>query len=163
MNTAIEKLHFASDYMEGAHPQVLDAIVRTNSLSTVGYGEDNFCKRAEQEILAACNCSDGEVHFLIGGTQANAVVIDALLRPYQGVIAAASGHVSVHEAGAIEYGGHKVLVAKDHEGKIMRESSVRTASVKLRKTGRMTQTGNIWSCRVWSIFPSQQNTVPCTL
>lgn len=122
MNMAIEKLHFASDYMEGAHPQVLDTIVRTNSLSTVGYGEDNFCKRAEQEILAACNCSDGEVHFLIGGTQANAVVIDALLRPYQGVIAAASGHVSVHEAGAIEYGGHKVLVAKDHEGKLSADS-----------------------------------------
>lgn len=118
MNRKIEKLHFASDYMEGAHPQVLNAIVQTNMLSTAGYGEDEFCRSAAQKILEACKCPDGEVHFLIGGTQTNAVVIDALLRPYQGVIAAASGHVAVHEAGAIEYGGHKVLVAKDHEGKL---------------------------------------------
>lgn len=122
MTKVNEKLHFASDYMKGAHPQVLDAIVRTNYLSTAGYGEDEFCRKAEQEILEACSCPDGEVHFLIGGTQANAVMIDALLRPYQGVIAAASGHVSVHEAGAIEFGGHKVLIAKDHEGKLSADS-----------------------------------------
>ncbi|MEE1227449.1 MAG: beta-eliminating lyase-related protein [Lachnospiraceae bacterium] len=122
MDKELEKLHFASDYMEGAHPQVLDALVRTNAISTVGYGEDEFCKKAEQEILKACQCPEGEVHFLIGGTQANAVVIDSLLRPYQGVISAESGHVSVHEAGAIEYGGHKVLVAKDHEGKLSADS-----------------------------------------
>jgi threonine aldolase len=118
MQTTIEKLHFASDYMEGAHPQVLDALVRTNALSTAGYGQDPFCQKAEQEILQACDCPQGEVHFLIGGTQANAVVIDSLLRPYQGVIAAPSGHVAVHEAGAIEYGGHKVLTAQAQAGKL---------------------------------------------
>ena len=117
-----EKLHFASDYMEGAHPQVLDALVRTNALSTPGYGEDEFCRKAGEEILSACECPEGEVHFLVGGTQTNAVMIDALLRPYQGVIAAASGHISIHEAGAIEYGGHKVLVAKDRQGKLSAES-----------------------------------------
>ena len=120
--TTEEKLHFASDYMEGAHPQILDALVRTNFLSTAGYGEDMFCQKAAQEILAACDCPGGEVHFLVGGTQANAVVIDSLLRPYQGVIAASSGHVSVHEAGAIEYGGHKVLTVQSSDGKLSAES-----------------------------------------
>ena len=104
--------------MEGAHPQVLEALVQTNMLSTCGYGQDEFCQKASQEILDACQCPDGEVYFLTGGTQTNAVIIDSLLRPYQGVISAASGHVSVHEAGAIEYGGHKVLVAADTEGKL---------------------------------------------
>jgi threonine aldolase len=122
MNTEIEKLHFASDYMEGAHPDVLDALLCTNLLSTAGYGEDEFCRRAAREILDACACPDGEVRFLVGGTQTNAVVIDALLRSYQGVIAAGSGHVTVHEAGAIEAGGHKVLVAGSREGKLSAET-----------------------------------------
>lgn len=116
--TMTNKLSFASDYMEGAHPDVLEAIIQTNQLSTVGYGKDEFCRKAEKEILAACNCPDGAVHFLMGGTQTNAVVINALLRSYQGVIAAESGHIFVHEAGAIELGGHKILTAKSHDGKL---------------------------------------------
>lgn len=116
------KLHFASDYMEGAHPEVLEELVRTNLMSTAGYGEDEFCEKAKKEILKACGCPEGEVHFLVGGTQANRVVIDALLKPYQGVIAAESGHVSVHEAGAIECGGHKVLAAKCRDGKLDADS-----------------------------------------
>jgi threonine aldolase len=117
-----EKLHFASDYMAGAHPKVLEALVRTNALSTPGYGEDLFCRSAEKQILEACGCPEGEVHFLMGGTQTNAVVIDALLLSYQGVIAAETGHVSVHEAGAIEYGGHKVLCVPQEAGKLSAES-----------------------------------------
>ena len=113
-----EKLHFASDYMEGAHPKVLEALVRTNALSTPGYGDDEFCRAAERLILAECACPDGEVRFLTGGTQTNAVVIDALLRSYQGVVAAESGHVAVHEAGAIEFGGHKVLPVPQKAGKL---------------------------------------------
>jgi len=116
MNT--EKLHFASDYMEGAHPAVLDALIKTNFESTPGYGGDKYCESAKKKILDACGCPDGEVHLLVGGTQTNAVVIDSLLRPYQGVIAADSGHVAVHEAGAIEFGGHKVLTIKGTDGKI---------------------------------------------
>ncbi|MDO5147280.1 MAG: beta-eliminating lyase-related protein [Eubacteriales bacterium] len=114
----MEKLHFASDYMEGAHPQVLDALVKTNNRSTPGYGDDEFCKAAKKEILRTCGCPDGEVYFLVGGTQVNAVLIDAILRPYQGVIAADTAHIAVHEAGAIEYGGHKVLVCEGEEGKL---------------------------------------------
>lgn len=122
MKANLEKLHFASDYMEGAHPKILDALIKTNSLSTVGYGKDEFCQKAEQAILNACQCPDGEVHFLLGGTQANTVVIDALLKSYQGVLTAASGHIAVHEAGAIEYGGHKVLIADSHNGKLTANS-----------------------------------------
>jgi Threonine aldolase len=117
-----EKLHFASDYMEGAHPKVLDALVRTNALSTPGYGGDAFCRSAERLILDECGCPDGEVHFLVGGTQTNAVVIDALLQSYQGVLAAETGHVFVHEAGAIELGGHKVLTVPQNAGKLSAES-----------------------------------------
>jgi len=113
-----EKLHFASDYMKGAHPAILEALVKTNNLATVGYGTDAFCDEAKLKILEVCECPHGEVHFLVGGTQTNATVIDAVLKPYQGIIAAASGHISTHEAGAIEYGGHKVLALPHVNGKI---------------------------------------------
>jgi len=122
MESFNEKLHFASDYMEGAHPKVLEALVRTNALSTPGYGEDAFCRGAERQILDECGCPGGQVQFLAGGTQTNAVVIDALLRSYQGVVAADTGHVFVHEAGAIEYGGHKVLAIPQENGKLRAES-----------------------------------------
>ena len=115
---AAEKLRFASDYMEGAHEKILDRLIETNYLKTPGYGSDEFTQEAKQKILAACGLADGEVHLLVGGTQTNATVIDALLRSYQGVIAAASGHISVHEAGAIEFGGHKVFALPERDGKI---------------------------------------------
>ena len=104
-----EKLYFASDYMEGAHPAILKRLLETNMEKTAGYGLDEYSEAARDKIRAACKAPEADVFFLVGGTQANAVVIDAMLRPYQGVIAAGSGHISVHEAGAIEYGGHKVL------------------------------------------------------
>jgi len=129
-----EKLHFASDYMGGAHPAVLEALVRTNGLSTPGYGGDDFCRAAEARILDACGCPGGEVRFLTGGTQTNAVVIDALLRPYQGVVAAETGHVSVHEAGAVEFGGHKVLTVPQEAGKLSARS-VRRAIRAYREDG----------------------------
>ena len=117
-----EKLHFTSDYMEGAHPQVLEALIRTNTLSTQGYGQDEFCRSAEKHILEACACPGGEIFFLSGGTQTNALVIDSPLKPYQGVLAAETGHVAVHEAGAIEFGGHKVLTIPPEAGKISAKS-----------------------------------------
>lgn len=113
-----DRLYFLSDYTEGAHPDVLDALVRTNLEKTPGYGLDRFCDEARDRIRAACDCPEAEVHFLSGGTQANAVVIGACLRPWQGVIAPETGHICGHEAGAIERGGHKVLALPQTQGKL---------------------------------------------
>lgn len=118
MTTPIEKLHFTSDYMTGAHPRIIQKLMDTNMYATQGYGDDEFTTSAEQKILKACNCPNGEVKFLVGGTQTNATVIDCILKPYQGVIAANTGHIATHEAGAIEYGGHKVLSVPHQQGKI---------------------------------------------
>lgn len=115
MNT---HLYFSSDYMEGAHPAVLQRLVETNLEKTGGYGLDPYCESAKEKIRWACSCPEGEVFFLVGGTQTNATVIDALLKSYQGVIAAETGHISTHEAGAIEAGGHKVLTLPHTNGKI---------------------------------------------
>lgn len=115
----MEKLHFASDYMEGAHPRVLEKLIQTNLESHPGYGEDQYCKKAKQEILDACGLENGEVFFLVGGTQTNAVVIDSLLHSYQGVITITSGHINTHEAGAIEFTGHKVITLESHDGKLV--------------------------------------------
>ncbi|MCR4671935.1 MAG: low specificity L-threonine aldolase [Lachnospiraceae bacterium] len=121
-------LYFESDYMEGAHPEVMKALAETNMISTTGYGQDEYSQKAALEILEECGCPEGEVYFLTGGTQTNKVIIDSLLRSYEGVIAASSGHVSVHEAGAIEAGGHKVLELKGHEGKLSAEDIGRCLS-----------------------------------
>ena len=112
------KLSFASDYMEGAHPAIMQRLVQTNMEQTAGYGSDEYCERARTLIRKACECPEAAVHFLVGGTQTNATVIDALLNRYEGVIAAQTGHVAVHEAGAIEFGGHKVLTLTCDKGKI---------------------------------------------
>lgn len=114
----MEKIMMASDYQCGAYPTILEAMAKTNLQARVGYGLDEICERAKDRIRKACGCDTAEVEFLSGGTQANAVVIGALLKSYQGVISADSGHVSVHEAGAIEHGGHKVLPIKGSMGKI---------------------------------------------
>ena len=116
--STMEKIMLASDYQEGAHPAIIKRLCETNLLSTEGYGTDHFSESAREKIRKACECPDAAIHFLVGGTQTNATVIDALLRSYEGVIAADSGHISVHEAGAIEAGGHKVLSLCHHYGKI---------------------------------------------
>ena len=102
-------LAFNNDYSHGAHPAVLQALVDTNMEPQPGYGTDAHTERAKQLIREACQAPDADVFFLVGGTQANATVIDMLLAPYEGVVAAETGHVACHEAGAIEFGGHKVL------------------------------------------------------
>ncbi|MEE1160376.1 MAG: beta-eliminating lyase-related protein, partial [Atopobiaceae bacterium] len=112
------KISFASDYQEGAHPTILKRLGTMNLIKQPGYGTDTICASARAKIRNACNCPHADVHFLVGGTQTNATVIDALLAPYQGVIAASSGHISIHEAGAIEAGGHKVLTLPHHLGKL---------------------------------------------
>ena len=118
----MKKMKFNCDYMEGVHPRILERLVETNLEQTAGYGNDPYCVSAKKKILEACQCPDGEVHFLVGGTQTNATVIAALLHMYDGVLAAETGHVNVHEAGAIEYTGHKVLTLPQKDGKISAES-----------------------------------------
>ena len=113
-----EKLSFACDYAKGAHPNILRRMMETNLIKTAGYGFDEFSESARDKIRKACECERATVEFLVGGTQTNAVIIDALLRSYQGVIAAETGHISVHEAGAIEANGHKVLTIPHQYGKI---------------------------------------------
>lgn len=111
-------LAFENDYSEGAHELILQRLVQTNMEQLPGYGCDTYCQSAEEKIRSACACPDASVFFLVGGTQTNAVVISTVLERYQGVIAASTGHVNVHEAGAIEYTGHKVLPIPSHEGKM---------------------------------------------
>lgn len=111
-------ISFESDYIEGAHEKILERLLETNFEQLPGYGNDIYCERAKEKIRAACECPDADIYFLTGGTQTNATVIDALLAPYEGVLCAETGHVNAHEAGAIEYTGHKVLALPHHEGKI---------------------------------------------
>lgn len=107
------------DYAEGAHPRVLRRLTETNFDQTAGYGEDKFCDTARAQIRGLCGGGEPmAVHFLVGGTQVNTTVIAAALRPHQGVIAASSGHINVHETGAIEATGHKVLAIPSEDGKI---------------------------------------------
>lgn len=111
-------VYFDNDYMVGAHPDVLERLNETNGLHTVGYGRDEFTKTAEQTILSECGIHDGAVYFLEGGTQTNAVVIDRLLDHNDGVIASDTAHINVHEAGAIEATGHKIITLANHDGKL---------------------------------------------
>ena len=111
-------LCFENDYSEGAHPAVLQRLLETNDEQLPGYGTDRYCAQAAEKIKAACGCPNGSVYFLTGGTQTNATVIDALLARHEGVVCAQSGHINVHEAGAIEASGHKVLPLPQHDGKL---------------------------------------------
>lgn len=114
-------LAFECDYLEGAHEKILQRLSETNYEKAPGYGNDKYCESAKEKIRKACKCPDADIYFLAGGTQTNAVVIDAVLNKYEGVVAAKTGHVNVHEAGAIEYTGHKVLTVPSHEGKLCAE------------------------------------------
>lgn len=111
-------IYFDSDYMAGAHPQVMQALVESNLEQTTGYGSDAYTAQAAALIRQACDAPQARVHFLVGGTQTNATVIDGLLARHQGVLAAESAHINVHESGAIEASGHKVLTLPQHEGKV---------------------------------------------
>lgn len=111
-------LHFENDYNKGAHPALLEALVQTNLEGLSGYGTDKYTVRAIEKIRQATKCPRAQVTFLSGGTQTNQVVIDALLQSYQGVIAAETGHIVSHEAGAIEFSGHKVLALPHQDGKL---------------------------------------------
>ena len=109
---------FQSDYTEGACPEIMNRLLETNMEQTTGYSEDEHCMRAAELIQKACNAPDSKVHFLVGGTQTNMTVIGAALRPYQGVLSAETGHIHVHETGAVESLGFKILALPANDGKI---------------------------------------------
>lgn len=116
-------LHFDCDYMEGAHPEVMRRLMETNLEQTPGYGNDRYTANAGRLILDACGLTEneGRVFMLVGGTQTNSAVIDGLLAKHEGVLAADTAHINIHEAGAIEATGHKVLTLPSHDGKVMAE------------------------------------------
>ena len=145
---------FQCDYTEGAHPAIMQRMVETNMEQTDGYGLDPYCDSARQKIKDLCECQDMDVHFLVGGTQTNTTVISAALRPYQGAVAAVSGHINVHETGAIEATGHKVLPLPSEDGKIA------AAQVEEMLTGQM-EVRSIWYSRGWYTFPIRRKTEHC--
>ena len=114
-------IRFNCDYLEGAHPRIMEKMMETNFVQTPGYGEDEFCERAREVIREKCGTPDAYVQFLVGGTQTNLTVIASILRPYQGVLSAVTGHINAHETGAIEATGHKVLALPSENGKITAE------------------------------------------
>lgn len=121
-------LNFESDYIQGAHPKVLQRLVETNMEALSGYGADTYCDSAKKKIAEACGIPDADIALLVGGTQTNQIVIDTTLKPFEGVVAAKTGHIATHEAGAIEYTGHKVLEIPGYEGKMKAEDLDRYVS-----------------------------------
>ena len=129
-------INFESDYICGAHPKLLERLCETNFEPQTGYGDDDYSVSARRKILAACGCPKGEVYFLSGGTQANVVAISALLRPWEGVVTARTGHITVHEAGGLEAVGCKLLELPEEQGKIRAEDVRRLAAAVLADENR---------------------------
>ena len=125
---------FNNDYSEGCHPLILKKLAETNMEQTIGYGLDPHCARAADQIRSLCNDPSLNIHFLTGGTQTNLTVISAALRPHQGVISAESGHIHVHETGAVEATGHKVLAVSSSDGKV-RPALVEQTVLQHRNSG----------------------------
>lgn len=117
----IRMIYFNCDYNEGAHPRILERLVETNMEQLPGYSEDHYCEEARKVIRKVCSSPEAEVHFLVGGTQANLTVISSILRPHQAALCVESGHINVHETGAIEACGHKVMTVPGRDGKLFAE------------------------------------------
>ena len=115
-------LSFESDYIEGAHPRILEKLIETNYEQLSGYGNDRYCESAKEKLRALCGTPDADIYFLVGGTQTNQTVIDATLKLYEGVVSAESGHIEGHEAGAVEANGHKVITLPHQNGKLQAET-----------------------------------------
>ena len=111
-------IYFNCDYLEGGHPKILERMMETNMEQLTGYSTDHYCDSARAKIRRACGREDADVHFLVGGTQTNLTMIASALRPYEAVICADTGHINVHETGAIESTGHKVLTVPKEDGKL---------------------------------------------
>ena len=149
-------IQFQCDYNEGAHPLIIQRLIESNMTQSVGYGEDPYCDEARTLIKNACEREDVDVHFLVGGTQTNTTVIAHTLRPYQGVIAATSGHINVHETGAIESTGHKVLAVPTADGKLTAEQIEEVMQAHIHEDGpeHMVQPG-----MVYLSFPTEIGTI----
>ncbi len=115
------KFSFKNDYSEGFHPQLIEALSKTNLEQQEGYGEDIYCEKARAAIKAKTENQNSDIYFVSGGTQANAIVIASALKSFEGVIAATTGHINVHETGAIEATGHKIILVSSHDGKVKPE------------------------------------------
>lgn len=150
-------IRFECDYGEGAAQPVLDLLQKTNLEQTPGYGMDDYCDQARGLIRKLCDAPDAGVHFFVGATQANFTVVDALLKPWQGVLCADSGHINVHETGAVEATGHKCLALPSVQGKITAQQ-VRDLTTL---TGPMPATSTLPS-PAWCISPTPLRTAPCT-
>lgn len=150
------RISFESDYNNGAHPRVLQHLIDTNNSQSASYGYDEWSESARDKIRKACKADDAEVFFLVGGTQTNATVIDAMLARFEGVIAVETAHINVHESGAIEASGHKVLTLPSHHGK-MNVEELRA----LLKTFHADPTRDhmVWPGMVYITFPTELGTV----
>ena len=149
-------IQFQCDYNEGAHPLILQRLTETNMEQTIGYGEDHYCTQARELIKQACENDNIDVHFLVGGTQTNTTIIAHTLRPYQGVLTAATGHINVHETGAIESTGHKVLSIESSDGKLTATQIEEAMQAHLQEDGpeHMVQPG-----MVYLSFPTEVGTI----
>ena len=152
----VTMINFRNDYSAGAHPAVMDALLRSNMDITPGYGMDTYCTAAADKIRALCAAPDAEVHFFVGGTQVNKTALGAFLRPYEAVIAADTGHISVHEAGAIEQDGHKIIHCSTPDGKLTGDiirTVVRSHNGEMMVSPRLvyisntTEVGTVYSLR----------------
>ena len=150
-------LYFENDYCEGAHPDILKKLVETNFEKVPGYGTDPYCASAKEKIRAACRCPDADVYFISGGTQTNAIVIASMLQRWQGVLAAATGHITAHEAGAIEFTGHKVIGLPHTNGKLD-AGTVEDWCRTFYADGNMDHL----VFPAWCISPTRPSTAPCT-
>ena len=146
-------LSFQNDYQEGAHEKILKRLMETNLEPQSGYGSDSYTESAKEKIRKVCECPQADVWFLTGGTQTNQNVIDAMLQPYEGVVAASTGHVSVHEAGAIEFTGHKPFLS------MKARSTLKSWRATYEDSGK-TQIMNTWYFQAWSISPIPLSTEP---
>ncbi len=149
-------IRFDCDYTEGAHPQIIKRIAETNFEQTCGYGLDDYSNSAREKIKLACENTNIDVHFLVGGTQANTVVISSILRPHQGIISADTGHIATHESGAIESTGHKVLSIENSEGKI---SATQVEKMIVDHKNDVTKEHCVQPGMVYISFPSESGTL----
>ena len=149
-------IQFQCDYNEGCHPLIMQRLAESNLEQTIGYGEDHYCQEAKVLIKSACQREDIDVHFLVGGTQTNTTIIAHTLRPYQGVITAHTGHINVHETGAIESTGHKVLAIPSNDGKLAAQQISEAIQNHLNEDGpeHMVQPG-----MVYLSFPTEVGTI----
>lgn len=148
--------HFDSDYMEGAHPRILERLAEINFEKIGGYGNDDYCASAAERIRKACGAPEADVRFLVGGTQTNATIIRSILRPYEGVVAADTGHIAVHESGAIEATGHKVLTIENIDGKLTAE---RLDAYLVRERSDENRDHAVWSGMVYISQPTELGTI----